>query len=436
MAKKSRRSAPPTSIFSRATTLIGMATKVAVKEVGSRIAERATESKLVARIEQAQEVVEALSKLRGAAMKAGQLLSIEGRDFLPPEVLKVLSRLQDSSASMDTKTVHRILKKELGADKFSELEDLTDDPVASASIGQVHRARIGKDLVAIKVQFPGVARSIDSDIAVLSRLTRAMTKVAGKEVNLDDLMKELKRVLKQEVDYKKEAKNAELYRNHLEGVDGYRVPRVYQAFSTRHVLTLEWMEGIRFQDWIDSGPSLQDRKRAGELLLDLFFREFFEWGFVQTDPNFGNFLILEKPLTLVILDFGATLEYDEAFRSEYKRVLREIYSGKGERMVQSAIDFGLLDARESAETKELYRRMMEVSFEPFSPELQPFRFGDLDYSARVRDALLGFTRSVRYSAPPQKIIFLHRKLGGIFNILKALDVRIDLVPYWRRVEAP
>lgn len=433
MAKKARRSAPPTSIFARTTTLIGMATKVAVKEVSTRIAERAADSKLLARIDQAQEVVAALSKLRGAAMKAGQILSIEGRDFFPPEVLKVLSRLQDSSTAMDTKTVHRILKRELGLEKFKELKNLTDEPVASASIGQVHRAEIDGETVAIKVQFPGVARSIDSDIAVLKKLSQTLMKIAGKQVEFDELMKELKQVLKQEVDYEKEAESAKIYRERLGKLEGYTVPKVYERFSTKHVLTLEWMPGIRFQDWIDSHPPRALREKAGAAMLDLFFTEFFEWGFVQTDPNLGNFLILENPFRLAVLDFGATLVYDEAFRRDYKNVLREIYSGDGERMVQAAIDFGVLDTRESQETRNLYRKMMQVSFEPFSPELQPFRFGDLDYSARVRDALMTFVRSAQYSAPPRKIIFLHRKLGGIFNILKALDVQIDLVPYWQRV---
>jgi aarF domain-containing kinase len=434
---KSKAKSPPQGFLSRSATLFGMAARVAAKEVATRVFEKSAETKLGARLSQAKEVVDALGKLKGAAMKAGQILSIEGRDFFPPEVIQILSKLQDQGESIEFDTIQKILKKELGDEKLKQLKNLSLDPVASASIGQVHSAEIEmqgkKQKVAVKVQFPGVASAIDSDIAVLSKLARSMMTITGKRVDLTDLMKEVKSVLKAEVDYIREAQNLRRYRDYLKGEDFYVVPAVYPEFSTKRVLTLEWMDGMRFQDWIDSKPPLKQREQIAVSILNLYFKEFFEWGFVQTDPNLANFLVQTDPLKLVVLDFGATISYSKEFRRDYRRVLQGLQSGDPETIFKEAVEFGLLDPRESDDVKAVYKEMMEVSFEPFRPELQPFQFSDVDYSKRTRDVVTRFTRAVKYSAPPKKIIFLHRKLGGVFNILKALDVRIDLVPYWQRM---
>ena len=168
-------------------------------------------------------------------------------------------------------------------------------------------------------------------------------------------------------------------------------------------------------------------------MLELYTREFWDWGLVQTDPNYGNFLIKPHPLTLVVLDFGATLRYDEEFRASYRDLLKDVSSRDPENIFDAFVKHGLLDPRESAESRRLLGEMMVISMEPFQPENQPFKFTDVDFAQRTRDITRAFSQSLKYSAPPKKILFLHRKLGGVFTFLKKLEIELDVSPYWDKL---
>jgi aarF domain-containing kinase len=137
----------------------------------------------------------------------------------------------------------------------------------------------------------------------------------------------------------------------------------------------------------------------------------------------------------VLLDFGATVEYEPAFREGYVALLRCIATGDRRRIVEQGIAFGLLDARESAATRESFADMLVSSVEPFEPRRQPFVFRDDDYSTRSRLVLQRFIGGLRFSPPPRRLIFLHRKLGGIFQLLKRLDIELDLQRYWQQMIA-
>jgi aarF domain-containing kinase len=172
--------------------------------------------------------------------------------------------------------------------------------------------------------------------------------------------------------------------------------------------------------------------------MDLYYKEFYEWGFVQTDPNYANFLIRERrdmPVQLVVLDFGAALRYTEEFRRDYKTLVRTVVEGDRQETLDALVRFQLIDQRESREVIDKLINVVRLGLEPFEKSRQPFRFSDADYSRRNREALLTFTQSLKYSPPPRRLIFLHRKLGGVFAFLKRLNVEIDLTPYWVRLSA-
>ena len=428
-----KKSGVKKSTFSRSLSLLGMASKVAGQELKQKIKETwndLPESKLKSRIDQARVIAENLSQLKGAAMKAGQLLSLDVADYFPPEEVEVLTNLQANADPVDFKIIEKVLKKELGP-KFKEIKELDPVPAASASIGQVHRAKInGRDL-AIKVQYPGVKESIDSDIAVIEKVAKGFLTITAKKINLEEAFEELRIVLKAEAYYKNELRNMQEYRDHLKNDSRYIVPEAIPEFSTERVLVMSWEKGLRIQDWLKTNPSLKDRESIGRLVLELYNREFYEWGFVQTDPNYANFLVQENPLRLVVLDFGATLRYSSEFRKEYKKLLEAMGSGEPKRTLKTAIDWGLLDPHESEETKANFVEMLKVAMEPFNPKLQPFKFADQDYARRTREVNQKFAMSLKYTPPPRQLFFLHRKLGGIFTLLKRMEVRLDLLPYWK-----
>jgi aarF domain-containing kinase len=429
---------------SRSMKLLSLAARVGTKEVAQNLKDRltgvvgeVTSGRLKTRIDQARLIAEQLSQLKGAAMKAGQILSLDAADYFPPEAVEALSKLQGMADPIDWSVIREVLVEDLGEEKLRDFKGLSIVPAASASIGQVHRARLTIDGaerdVAIKIQYPGISDSIDSDLKILKTLASSLLTVTGRRIDLDETFDELRLVLHQEANYKLERRHMDEYRRLMDGTPGFVVPRPIASHSSKRVLTMTWEEGITLQDWLATHPSLAQRNEIGRKLLDLYCREFFEWGFVQTDPNYGNFLIRPDSLELVVLDFGATLKYSTDFRQGYVNLLRKIGSRDPEAIVDASISFGLINDHEGPETRRLLAEMMISSLEPFRGSVQPFKFKNIEYVRKQRAHTQAFTQSLRHSPPPKKIIFLHRKLGGIFSFLKKLEAEIDVTPYWNQM---
>lgn len=432
---------------SRSLKLFGLAAKVGTSEMAqsikskfSKASDRLTADKMSARLDQAKWIADNLSQMKGAAMKVGQLLSIDAGDHFPPEAMAILAKLQSSAEPMDFDLIRKVLVEDIGERKIGDFEDLSIVADAAASIGQVHRARLNDRSVAIKIQYPGIAESIESDLKILKGLANSLLGFSGREMDLTELFGEFQRVLEQEADYRVELTLMKAYRENLmrtfpieKGQSAlYRVPEPVEAYSGRRVLTMTWEDGVGIDTWLKSQPSLVRRERVANALLDLFCYEFFEWGLVQTDPNFANFLIAPDD-ALVLLDFGAALTYDETFRLRYRNFLGAMGSLDSAHIIREGEAFGLISDRESDETKKLFSELLINSVEPFFASKQPFQFDDSDYAKRTREAGQRFGRSLKYSPPPQRILFLHRKLGGIFNFVRKLDVRLDLTPYWKKM---
>ncbi len=419
-----------------------MASRLAAKEVTqrargvvSRSAEKLAQSELKTRIDQARVLADNLSQLKGAAMKAGQLLSIDSSDILPPEATEILSKLQSSADPVPFETLRPVLEQDLAPQALAELEDIEEQAAASASIGQVHRATFRGEEVAVKIQYQGIADSIDSDISVLRKVASTWLTVSRSKVELDELFEEFREILHQEANYESELANMAFFYEALADDQRFVVPKPHAAVSGKRVLTMSWEEGMALQQWIASAPSQVERERFAKNVLDLYCKEFFEWGVVQTDPNYGNFLVRPESGQIVLLDFGATLRYENTFVQQYKAVLRTIESGSDVAIVDSAIAFGLLDEREGSETREAFVAMMHNALEPFDAARQPFVFRDEGYDRRAREIGYRFVRSVKYSPPPRRLVFLHRKLGGIFQLLRRLDLTYDLRPFWEQMIA-
>jgi len=434
----------PTDIWGRSTRVFALAAGLAKHELThqikaglSRSIDHLGSSEVRTRIAQARLVAESLGRLKGAFMKAGQLLSLDASDFLPPEALEILSKLQGQADPVDFSVMAGVLASELGADGLAQLTELDPRPAASASIGQVHRARALGEPVAVKIQYPGVAESIDADIALLEKLSSSWLALTRREIDLSDTFGELRAILHLEADYVRERRYQQRFEALLAGDARFAVPRALEALSTSKVLTMSWAEGVTLEAWVRGRPPRAAREAVGRALLDLYCMEFFHWGTVQTDPNLGNFLIQpSQDSRIMLLDFGATVEYDAAFRQGYVSLLRRIATGDRRQIGDEGIAFGLLDARESLSTRERFVDMLVSSVEPFEPGRQPFAFRDGDYALRSRAVVRDFVQSLRFSPPPRRLIFLHRKLGGIFQLLKRLDLELDLSRYWDQMVAP
>jgi aarF domain-containing kinase len=430
-----------TSVFSRSAQLLGVATRIAGHEITQKIKNQLAESIeknapeiLKTRIQQAKILAENLSQLKGAAMKVGQLLSIDSSDLLPPEVVEILAQLQAKSEAVDFSQIEEVLNAELSKDLLQQLT-IEKSAFSAASIGQVHRARYNEQNLALKIQYPGVADTIDSDLLILKKTVGAFLTITQKPMATDDLFDELGKILRQETDYLREQALMEKYKallNQSTLKDLCVVPTSYAEITTKKVLAMSFERGEALKTWIESNPSMQARQKIGSTMLDLYCHEFFQWGLVQTDPNFGNYLVRDNS-QLVLLDFGATQEFDSVFVDRYRNVLRSFATLDDQKIIQASFDFHLLDPRESKETLKNFADFMKLTVEPFSPERQPFSFHDQDYTQKSIAMGRRFTGSLRYSPPPKHILFLHRKLGGIFNLLRKMQVSLDLTEYWEKM---
>lgn len=421
----------PTSLFGRGTKLLGLASKLAIEEASSRLKTWESEKdKLLSKVQMAQDMVKTLSQLKGASMKVGQLLSLDLGDYLPPEIVKVLEQLHHQSTFLDFNKIEKVLKDELG-EKYSHFEDVSRKPIAAASIGQVHMARLNGNDVAIKVQYPGVAESIPSDMRLLELIVKQANFFQGKrETDLTPFFEEVKEVLTKEADYNNELIMHLLYKEKFKN-SPYIIPRAYEEYSTAKVLTQEFIDGVTFTQWLETNPDLEIRTRLSDLMMKLYLEEVFVHGMVQTDPNPGNFLIT-KDNRMALLDFGAVKVYSEEFIRGYREILMASYNRNSEKIIDLSIKLNFMDAREGQEVRDIYLEMMEFLVEPFRQD-EHFDFTDQSFFGRSRDLSWEMTKKCKYSPPPKDLLFLHRKLAGVFIFIKRMDVKIRLKDYWHYV---
>ena len=242
--------------------------------------------------------------------------------------------------------MEQVAREELGTDWRSHFQRFDDKPFAAASIGQVHRAVTRKgESVAVKIQYPGISDTIESDLKNLQSLL-TYTGLLPKGMYLEQAIEVAKRELKWEVDYVREAACTERFRKLLEKhSNAFHVPTVIRPLSTARVLTTEFLSGISL-DRLDYLEQSQ-KDLIAERMLRLCMRELFEFRFMQTDPNWSNFLFDAASGTLQLLDFGASRDYDEAFTDKYLRVIEAAVAGDRDACLAWSIKLGFLTGEES-----------------------------------------------------------------------------------------
>lgn len=419
----------PKSILGRSAELLKLAAKMGSEEISSRLA---SADALAKQLDQAKLLVDSLSRLKGAAMKFGQLLSMDFGDLFPEEVRQVLEQLQNSSPHfMSFDEVNSILARECR--DFNEIENISAIPIAAASIGQVHRAIFrGQDIV-LKIQYSNVSDSIDSDLKMMKTLFKSFIAISRKKIDIDPLFNELEHIFKQEANYLNEFAQLNEYRSLLGAHADYRVPHGVADLSTERVLAMSFEEGLSFREWVKTNPSLDRKRKMGEKILHLYSLEFFKYALVQTDPNPSNFLVDPENDQLILLDFGAVKKFERSFVKNYVCLMKAVFERNIPLTIEQAEKMQFLDPRETAETKEQFYKMLRSSLCAFDKEVQPFDFTAKGYFENTKLSSRDFGKMSQFTPPPFEIIFLHRKLVGIFGMLKDLRLDMDLRPFWNHV---
>jgi predicted unusual protein kinase regulating ubiquinone biosynthesis (AarF/ABC1/UbiB family) len=374
----------------------------------------------------ARRVARRLASLRGAAMKLGQLLSLESADVLPAEFAEALAVLRDAADTMPPSQVRRVLGREYGKGWEARFRQFGWEPVASASIGQVHEA-IAADgrRLALKIQYPGVARSIDSDVDNVASLLR-LARLLPVELDVSGLVAEAKRQLRQEADYRQEAESLRRYRELVADEPALLVPGVHDDLTTRRVLAMDFVDGAPIESLGEAGVPQARRDAVGAVLERLVFRELFEFRFVQTDPNFANYRIDSATDRVALLDFGSTREMPALLVESYARLCRALLAGDRAGVRAGAIEIGYVDADESASRLDGVVDLIWLVCEPLR-HVGPYDFARSTLPSRARD--LGFDLAFRRGflhAPPPETVFLHRKLVGSFLLCARIRARVDV----------
>lgn len=375
----------------------------------------------------AEKLAKRLAGMRGAAMKMGQILSMESADILPREFADALAILRDSADTMPLSQVKRVLGREYGKGWQSRFIDFNYEPVAAASIGQVHRVftEDGRDL-ALKIQYPGVAKSINSDVDNMAMLMRLIN-LLPVELDIAGIVKEAKRQLHQEADYVVEAEYLGDYRKLVEDEPRFVVPGVHRDLTTRRILAMDYVDGEPLASLAEDGVPQELKNDVGALLQRLMFRELFEFRTMQSDPNFANYLYQPESGRIVLLDFGSTVSFKEKFTRRYAEIARAMIDGDDAAVRRLAEQMGYINPGNSDEHVGRVLHLIRLASEPIIHD-GVYDFGASDVFARGREAGLEmiFEDISEYRVPPPETMFLHRKLVGSFMLCARIGARVDV----------
>lgn len=365
-----------------------------------------------------------LGKLKGTAMKVGQSLSMYGEHLLPKEVNDLLKNLQQASPPLAWPSVREVLVRELGEEKLKELQ-IEETSVAAASIGQVHRARLGDQTLAMKIQYPGVDQAVATDLKLLKFILN-LSEIVPRGPRFDQIFAEIRDMFEQEINYDFEKQASERFATLLGGDDRYVIPKVHARHSTRKVLALDFIDGKRADHPEVQGLSQERRNRIGLLFLELYLKELLLFNVVQTDPHLGNYMIQIDPAgendRLVLLDFGAVREVPADFLASYRIMMRGSVERNPRLAEKGGLQLGLLQAGDSP---ELTRDFLELCFLLTEPFQGVYDWGHSDLPQRVASRVAKIATTYRLRAPPRELVFLDRKLGGVFIFLSVLKCKFD-----------
>lgn len=371
----------------------------------------------------AARLTDELARMRGAAMKMGQLLSMEAGDILPPELADVLAKLRADAHFMPPKQLKTVLIAEYGPDFLKRFAKFDTRPVAAASIGQVHKAttKDGRTL-ALKIQYPGVREAIDADVSNLGSLLK-ISGLLPKGVAIGPFMDEARRQLHEEADYAREAQELGRYARLMADKPGFVLPQVQSDFCTKNILAMDFIDSVPLESVETSDQDTRDR--VATALLSLFLDELLSWQVVQTDPNFANYRWQPDTGRIVLLDFGAARHFPQPVAEAFRAVLAKALEGDRQGLVAALTRFGILPEDLPEGQARLIGEMIEIGLPILDRETVDFGDTTLLAAMRERGMTLGMEEGFRH-IPPWDVLYIQRKLAGLVLLATRLRARVPL----------
>lgn len=372
--------------------------------------------------ENARQVFNEFIKLRGTALKIAQSVSMD-QGLIPEEFIDVMSEAQYNVPPINKALVRSIIKRELGRYPEQLFDEFTADAIAAASIGQVHKAKLEDgSIAAIKIQYPNVRNTIQSDLALAKTLLNRFTK---KGANLDAYFDEIEETLLEETDYDQEGKYIEYYHRRFSN-ESVVTPKLFEEYSTRKVLTMSFLEGVHMKEFLEGDPSQKKRNHFGQLLWDFFHDQVEQRNFIHADAHPGNFLFREDG-KLGVIDFGCVKKFPESFTRRYMQLLPSHLNDDEDEIRELFIDLDILQAvPDDPEKEQQFYQFCKNYGDVFAQPYQHERFDFSDESYRKKlNSFAGKSPIMNEPRGDKNFIFSTKVHLGLYGLLMKLGAVVD-----------
>jgi predicted unusual protein kinase regulating ubiquinone biosynthesis (AarF/ABC1/UbiB family) len=426
MPPKKTKSKTITSRSGRFFKLAGMTASVAGRFAAQKVQSAFTdEDRRKERLSEsyekmANDIVDTLGELKGAVRKIGQIAS-QTQDFLPKEFSDALQKLQKEAPPVEFSVIKEQVESELGDNLANLFKTFNEEPYAAASIGQVHRAVLkdGREVV-VKVQYPGVDRSCDSDLKQLRLTLKLGGLIKMPKASVDALFDEIKERLHEELDYELEANNLLRFRDFHDQHDYIIVPEVVSQLSTKRILTLNYVEGDHANEIDGSAYTADVVNKIGHNLFNMLAGQLFVFKQIHGDPHPGNFAFRSDG-TVIVYDFGCVKilkpEIVEAYRDAIVASIEEDYLALDDAMLR----LGARVANKAFPGDDYYAVWRNIFFKPFFGD-DKFDFKETDLHVQVAKEIPLFFKHISHFKPPVESLYIDRMISGHYWIMKTLGV--------------
>jgi len=392
--------------------------------------------------EQAHYLVSEIGKLKGSIVKIGQMMALYGEHFLPEEITQALNTLNNQTVALAWPAIKAHLQEQLGA----KLDELTIDhePIGTASLAQVHRATRKSDglELVLKIQYPGVAEAIDSDMNLFRNMLK-LTRMVPQTREFDQWFDEVREMMHREVNYDIEAATTRRFAERLKDDPRYIVPQIVDEFCSDKVLCMTFERGVPINSPVMLSLPQERRNQLGEASLEIAVRELFDWGEMQTDPNFGNYLVRlgngdDVKDKIVLLDFGAIRHFDDNLLAVARNLIHAGYSHDKNAMVKAMTGYDFFDAMPES-IKPGMADVFLIATEAFScpsnnPDMPTGVMDDQErydwkksqLHSRVMQQAAQSMASRYFSIPPKEFMFISRKFIGAYTFMTVIEAKTNV----------
>lgn len=380
----------------------------------------------------AEDIYDGLKTLKGSALKVAQMLSME-KNMLPKAYVEKFSLSQFSVPPLSAPLVRKTFKKYLGKYPEEVFETFDKNAINAASIGQVHKASLDGKPLAVKIQYPGIAESIGSDLALVKPIALKMFNIKGKDS--DKYFKEVENKLIEETNYILEIKQSKEITESCGLIPNLEFPKYYEALSSERILTMDWMNGTHISDFTKTEFSSESGNQLGQTLWDFYMYQIHVLRKVHADPHPGNFLVSDNG-NLIAIDFGCIKEVPDEFYKPYFELAKKEVIEDEERLTVKMYELEILKSTDSPKELEFFKAMFKELLALFTAPMneEQFDFGSHEFWGRIANLGEQYAknteiRKMNANRGSEHFLYMNRTFFGLYNLLHDLKAKVIVDNY-------